>query len=150
MNNLRGGSSFRSFLSPFHRHWWVFQSFWSIKVSFVLCSPLLFQLPFSVLEPFESYSACSLPAYCTPLVMLSPDKRKPQAENPCFKTRSFNVGLRLLKLCSWRAIMRNILYLLDAIIHLQEDKEAEYIFAQIPLLDKGWPTIPVCLRLSWF
>lgn len=33
--------------------------------------------------------------------------------------------------------MRNILYSLDAIIHLQEDKEAEYIFAQIPLLDKG-------------
>lgn len=33
-----------------------------------------------------------------PLVMITPDEPKPQAENPCFKIRNFNAGLRLLKL----------------------------------------------------
>lgn len=66
-----------------------------------------------------------------------PDQLKPQAENPCFKIRSFTAELRLLKLCIWRVIMRNILYLLDDVINVQEDKKADYIFAQLPLHDKG-------------
>lgn len=140
MDNLHVGSSFRSVLSPFHMHRWVSQSFWGIKVSFqALVSNSIIPL-----TPTSS-AAHWLTAYSG---HPQPGKPKPQAENPCFKIRSFNAGLRLLKLCIWRVIRRNILYLLDDIIHLQEDKEAYYIFAQISLLDKGWLAIPACSGLS--